>query len=109
MKVVILVKSGPSTDDAGRALQTADDMLAEGHAVSVYLLQEATRFCQPRNNCPNTARFGDLTAKKLEVNVLTQDAELRGIDFSAASGISNGTYESLVDLMASSDRVVGIL
>lgn len=110
MKIAMLLKSGPSTDNAGRALQAADDMMAQGHAVSLYLLQEAVRFRQPREGCPNTAKLQELIAKKLEVNVLTQDADLRGIDVAAAgSAISNGTYDSLVDLMASSDRVVGIL
>lgn len=39
MKIAILLKNGPGTDEAGGALQTADDMLARGNAVSLYLLQ----------------------------------------------------------------------
>jgi sulfur relay (sulfurtransferase) complex TusBCD TusD component (DsrE family) len=38
MKIAILLKSGPGTDAAARALQTAADMLAQGHSVSLYLL-----------------------------------------------------------------------
>lgn len=45
MKIAILLKNGPCTDEAGRALQTADDMLAQGNAVSLYLLHEAVRAC----------------------------------------------------------------
>jgi sulfur relay (sulfurtransferase) complex TusBCD TusD component (DsrE family) len=109
MKIAMLLKNGPCTDEAGRALQTADDLLAQGHAVHLYLLQEAARFCQQRNDCAHIAKLQDLTAKNLEVSVLARDAELRGIDAAAATGMSNGTYDSLVDLMASSDRVVGLL
>ena len=110
MKIAILLKSGPFTDEAGRALQTAGDMLVQGHAVSLYLLQEAVRFSQPRADCPNTAKLKELIAKNLEVKMLTRDAELRGIDVSAAGPtISDGSYEALVDLMTSCDRVVGIL
>ena len=110
MKIAILLKSGPCTDEAGRALQTAGDMLAQGHAVSLYLLQEAARFCQSRGKCPNSTSLQDLIDHNLEVRMLTRDAQLRGVE-AAAEGpaISDGSYESLVDLMASCDRVVGIL
>ena len=110
MKIAILLKSGACTDHAARALQTAEDMLAQGHAVSLYLLQEAVRFCQPRAECATTAKFQELIAKKLHVNVLACDAELRGIKVSAAGqAVVEGSYDALVDLMTSSDRVVGIL
>jgi sulfur transfer complex TusBCD TusB component (DsrH family) len=110
MKIAILLKSGPCTDEAGRVLQTAGDMLAQGHSVVLYLLQEAVRFCHPRPECSNTAKLQDLIAKNLEVNVLTSDAKLRGIDVAAVgSAIRDGSYESLVDLMTSCERVVGVL
>ena len=110
MKIAILLKSGPCTDEAGRALQTAEDMLALGHSVGLVLLQEAVRFCQPPADCSNAAKLQKLVAKNMAVHLLTRDAELRGI-LSGATGaaIKDGTYESLVDLMTSSDRVVGIL
>jgi sulfur relay (sulfurtransferase) complex TusBCD TusD component (DsrE family) len=110
MKIAILLKSGACTDKAYRALQTAEDMLSRGYAVSLYLLQEAVRFCHPREECSSTAKLQELIAKSLKVNVLTCDAELRGINVSAASlPVTEGSYKSLVDLMTSCDRVVGIL
>jgi sulfur transfer complex TusBCD TusB component (DsrH family) len=85
-------------------------MLAQGHDVSLYLLQEAVRFCQPRADCSDSAKLQDLIAKHLEVSALTTNASLRGIDASAADpAISDGSYEALVDLMTSCDRVVGNL
>jgi sulfur relay (sulfurtransferase) complex TusBCD TusD component (DsrE family) len=110
MKIAILLKSGPGTDAAARALQTAADMLAQGHSVSLYLLQEAVRFCHSGLKCSNFNGLQELIGKKLDVHVLAQDAELRGIDGpSAGQAVSDGSYESLVDLMAACDRVVGIL
>jgi sulfur relay (sulfurtransferase) complex TusBCD TusD component (DsrE family) len=110
MKIAILLKSGPCTDEAGRALQTADDMLAQGHSVSLYLLQEAVRFCRPRTTCPDSGKLAELIAKNLQAYVLPRDAELRGSGGSTAgSAISDGSYEALVDLMTTCDRVVGIL
>lgn len=86
------------------------DMLAQGHDVSLYLLQEAVRFCRPRATCPDSGKLTELIAKNLQVCVLPRDAELRGIDGSTAgSAISDGSYEALVDLMTTCDRVVGIL
>ncbi len=110
MKIIILLKSGPCTDEADRALQTAADMLAQGHAVSLYLLQEAVRFGSPIMKCSNSIGLQELIDKNLDVHVLTADARMRGIDTpSAGQKITEGSYESLVDLMDSCDRVVGIL
>jgi sulfur relay (sulfurtransferase) complex TusBCD TusD component (DsrE family) len=105
-----LLKSRPCTEEAGRALQTADDLLDRGHAVSLYLLQEAVRFCQPRAESANTVKLQDLIAKNLNVSALATDVELRGIDVNAAGlAIADGSYESLIELMESCDRIVGIL
>ena len=110
MKIAILLKSGPCTDEADRALQTAADMLAQGHSVSLYLLQEAVRFCRPAMKYSSSMGLQKLIDRSLDVHVLSHYAELRGIDApSAGQAISDGSYESLVDLMESCDRVVGIL
>jgi sulfur relay protein TusB/DsrH len=104
MKIAILLKSGPATPEAARALQTATDMLAQSHTVSFYLLQDAVRLCS------GSAGLQSLIDKNLKVHVLTHDAELRGISFACAGqAISGGSYESLIDLMESCDQVVGIL
>jgi len=110
MKIAILLKNGPCTDEADRALQTTADLLAQGHAVSLYLLQEAVRFCRPGIKCSNATGLGELTGKTLQIHVMTRDAKLRGIDVPAAGQtVLDGSYDSLVDLMDSCDRVVGIL
>ncbi len=110
MKVAILLKSGPCTVEASRALQTAEDMLSQGHLTSLYLLQEAVRFCGPGSKCLEFDTFGQLIKKGLEVHVLAKDAKLRGLSEPfAVQGVVEGSYESLVDLMESCDRVVGIL
>jgi sulfur relay (sulfurtransferase) complex TusBCD TusD component (DsrE family) len=110
MKIAILMKSGPCTDEADFALQTAADMLEQGHTVSLFLLQEAVRFCRPAIRCSNSIGLQELIDRNLEVHALSRNAELRGIDMqSIGHPISDGSYESLIDLLESCERVVGIL
>lgn len=109
MKIAILLKNGPGTTEAARTLQTAADLIDQGHTVSLYLLQEAVRFCShsPQDSGPTALR--SLMGKNLSVHVLARDAELRGIRLaSTAQAVTQGSYESLVDLLESSDRVIGI-
>src|SRR4030042_3272823 len=110
MKIAILLKSGPCTDEADHALQTTADMLAQGHRVSLFLLQEAVRFCRPPVKRPGSREIQEITNQNLEVHVLAQDAELRGIEDSVIIGtLFKGTYDSLIELMESCDRVIGVL
>jgi len=110
MNIAILLKNGPCTEEADRALQTAVDMRAQGHRVSLFLLQEAVRLCRHPAKRPGSMDIREITDSNIEVHVLVQDARLRGIEDSAVSGgIVKGTYDSLVELMESSDRVIGVL
>jgi len=85
-------------------------MLAQGHSVNLYLLQEAARFCGAHTKCSSSIDLRELIEKNLEIHVLMSDAKLRGINApSAGQGISEGSYESLIELMESCDRVIGIL
>jgi sulfur transfer complex TusBCD TusB component (DsrH family) len=110
MKIGLLLKSGPGSDNAVRALQTAGDMLAAGHSVSLFLLQEGVRLCSPGPGPSGPIGLQALMDRDLEVHVLTDDARLRGIDAVAGRpDLLAGSYESLVDLMESCDQVIGIL
>ena len=110
MKIAVLLKSGPTTTEAHRAFQVAADMLTQGHSVHLYLLQDAVNLCRPNLVYSSSVDLSRLIDEKLRVSVLIQDAELRGIDLkSVKQAISAGDYESLMDLMESSDRVIGML
>ncbi len=110
MKIAILLKSGPGTDHAERALQTCGDMLEAGHSVSLFLLQEGVRFCDSAANPRWGGMMEPLADKGLDIHVLTRDAGLRGMDTNNPDNrFSGGSFDSLVDLMESSDRVIGIL
>ena len=110
MKIAMLLKSGPSTIEAGRVLQTAGDLLSQGHAVSLWLLQDAVHFSRPFPGSPATAAFADLIAKNLSVYILGRDAALRGLEPPAAgASIATGDYDALIEVLESSDRVIGIL
>ncbi len=110
MKITMLLKSGPRTDEAQRAFVTASDMLAQGHDVALFLLQEAVRFCAPGLRVSDTLSLEQLIEKGLKVYALSNDLKLRGIDETLEQEqILKAGYDSLVDLMDASDRVMGIL
>jgi sulfur transfer complex TusBCD TusB component (DsrH family) len=110
MKVSILLKSGPNTAEAERTLTTASDMLSQGHSVTLCLLQDAVHFCRPEVRFPAADRLQALMERQLAVHVLKADYSLRGL--AAVPGnnaIIAGDYSFLIDLIESSDRVIGIL
>lgn len=110
MKIVILLKSGPSSIEAQRALQVTTDMMSRADTVHLCLLQDAVHLSRPDLKTDLTRTLDQLVDKGLQLSCLTRDAELRGLDVSAVPDkISGGTYETLVDLMTSSDRVIGML
>jgi sulfur relay protein TusB/DsrH len=110
MKIAFLLKSGPSTVEAERALTLASDMLSLGHSVSLYLLQDAVHLCRAGTRFPAVSHLQALLERNLAVQALKQDCSLRGIDsMSGARAISAGDYDDLIDLIESSDRVIGIL
>lgn len=92
--MVVIVKSSPDTEDGKRGVKLARDMAAD-----VVLLQNGVYFAQ---------------VERLEgfcgtAYVLDDDARLRGLrDSEIEKGIRRLDYGSLVDLMASEDKLVGM-
>jgi sulfur transfer complex TusBCD TusB component (DsrH family) len=110
MKVAILLKSGPDSAEAERTLTIASDMLSQGHAVTLGLMQDAVHLCRSGASSPVAVHFQTLLEKQLSVKALKQDCSLRGIgQVSEKNAINTGDYSSLIDLIESSDRVIGIL
>jgi len=110
MKMAILLKSGPRTDEAKAAIRIASEILEQGHEAHVYLLQEAVRYCHPGAAISDRKALEKLMDKGLNVHVLASDAQLRGVDVSCEEGdFVKGSYDSLIELLETSDRVVGIL
>lgn len=74
------------------------------------MLQDAVHLCRPGLEGPAGVRLRALMEKTLAVYVMTQDAALRGFEaMIPGQMISQADYDSLIDLMESSDRVVGML
>jgi sulfur transfer complex TusBCD TusB component (DsrH family) len=110
MKITILLKSGPASVEAQRVIQVAADMMSQGDAVHLYLLQDAVHLSRAALKTDVSTALDRLIDQGLDVSFLSQDAELRGLDVSGVPDkISGGTYDTLVDLMTSSDRVIGLL
>lgn len=110
MKIAILLKSRPFSVQVARALEVTADMMFQSHAVHLYLLQDAVLLVGPDSENDSSVELHRLVAQGLKAEFLIQDARLRGMDLSSLPpGIPGGTYETLVDLMEDSDRVIGLL
>lgn len=110
MKVAILLKSGPDTAETERTLTMASDMLTQGHAVTLCLLQDSIHLCRSGADFQAAGCFQKLLEKQLAVQVLKSDCHLRGIDPVSETGrITACDYSSIVDLIESADRTIGIL
>ena len=110
MKMLILLKSGPDTMEAERTMTTASDMVSQGHSVTLCLVQDAVHFCRGELQSPVVSRLRTLIDKHLVVQALLSDCSLRGITPpSDTSCIATGDYSSMVDLIESADRTIGIL
>lgn len=105
MKILLILKRGPKTMEAQRALEMAREMAALGHQVSLFLLQEGVHLARRVAGEPDS-----LWPEGLAVQVLAQDLSLRGFgpDWLRES-VLLGSYESLVELIEKSDRVIGVL
>lgn len=92
--MIVLIKSGPETVEGKRAVQLASDAAAD-----LVLLQNGAYF----------ARKGVLEGFAGKTYLLDEDARLRGL---TAGELRAGTkaldYDSLVELMAGEDKVVGM-
>jgi sulfur transfer complex TusBCD TusB component (DsrH family) len=110
MKMLILLKSGPDSVEAERTLTTASDLLSQGHSITLCLLQEAVHFCRGELQFPAMSRLQTLMDRNLDVQDLLSDCSLRGITPpSDTSRITAGDYSSMVDLIESADRTIGLL
>lgn len=110
MKLLILLKSGPDTVEAERILTTASDMLSQGHSVALCLLQDAVHFSRAELQTPVVSRLKTLIDRNLVVQALLSDCSLRGITPpSDTNRIATGDYSSIVNLIESADRTIGIL
>ena len=94
--MIVIVKSAPDTSEGKRGVKTARDMSAD-----LVLLQNGVYFTQGE-------RLEDLGFYRAAY-VLNEDRKLRGLkDNDTKKNIKNISYDGLVDLMAESDKVIGM-
>lgn len=92
--MIVIVKSAPDTPDGQRGLKLARDMAAD-----LLLLQSSVYFAQRQ-------RLEDFPGR---VYVLEEDLRLRGLsDSQIGKGIKIIDYDTAVDLMAESEKIVGM-
>lgn len=113
--VLMLVSSAPSSPNAARAFQTALTLRAQGHAVSLFLLQDAVLAgLQVADGASASAAqalgAGVALPKGLSVYALGEDLALRGFTPSKLwDGVRVADYAQLVDLFEQHPRVIGAL
>lgn len=101
-RIAVLVTSSPDTPAAGRAFQLVRDLAAQGHQVTLGLLEDAV--------VGGTGRLPQVPLQQsAAVMVLAEDLTLRGIDQAQLHPVCRAcTYSELIDqVMMKSDRALG--
>lgn len=94
--MLVIIKSAPDTPEGKRGVRLACDMYAD-----IVLLQNGVYFIQKD-------KLEDLGFVR-SAYVLEDDRRLRGLKANSANkNIKGINYDSLVDLMAESDKVIGM-
>jgi sulfur relay protein TusB/DsrH len=92
--MLVIIKSGPATPDGEGAVKLAREMGSD-----ICLVQNAVYFA-------HSSRLGNFGGK---VSALDEDVKLRGLTKDMdLNGIKTVDYNDMVDLMATSDGVIGM-
>lgn len=94
---MIVVRSGPGTTGAQRALSLAAAHAARGEAFTLVLLGDAVLLAR------------EASATGAQVACLEEDASMRGLAVAGLSGVRMLDYAELVDLLMGDARVMGAL
>ncbi len=107
--VLMLVNSAPSSPNVARAFQTALTLRAQGHAVSLFLLQDAVLAgLQVADGA--SASAAQALGAGVALYALGEDLALRGFTPSKLwDGVRVADYAQLVDLFDQHPRVIGAL
>lgn len=93
--MLIIIRSSPDTEEGRRGVKLARDLSAD-----IVLLQNGVYFIQEQ-------RLQDSGFYKT-VYVLEEDRRLRGLKADEDRNINDVSYDGLVDLMAGTDKVIGM-
>lgn len=96
-QTALVIRSGPASQEARRALQLAQELKAAGETPLLCLIGDAVWMAAE----PGRARW--------RIFCLEESLQIRGISPNrSANGIEVGTYSDLIDrLMADETRVIG--
>ncbi|MHB9144517.1 MAG: DsrH/TusB family sulfur metabolism protein [Symbiobacteriia bacterium] len=101
-RIAVLVASNPGTPAAGRAFQLVRDLSAQGHQITLVLLEDAV--------VGSTGRLSEVPLEQsTAVMVLAEDLALRGIDLAGLHPACRScTYAEIIDqVMVKNDRTLG--
>ena len=102
--ILLLVNSAPSSVNAQRAWQTAQSLHEQGHAVTVFLIQDGVLA-----GLNGETALRDLP-REITSYVLGEDLQLRGFtQLKLRERVQVADYARLVDLFDQHTRVIGAL
>jgi sulfur relay (sulfurtransferase) complex TusBCD TusD component (DsrE family) len=106
---VVVLRSGPRTSEADRALRFAESLLEQGGQLSLALLEDAVLIALKDGELPSQQRLRSLLQAGAGCVYLAEDLTMRGFaSDQVAQGSAPASYERLVDvLLADGSRVVG--
>jgi len=108
--VLFLLNSAPSQPGAARAIQSAVTLRAQGHAVSLFLFQDAVLMAVKCDGHGAHAPVKQTLAADIPIYALGEDLAMRGFTpLKLWEGIQVADYNELVDLFEQHTRVIGAL
>jgi sulfur relay protein TusB/DsrH len=108
--ILFLVNSAPSSPNVERAFHTAFTLREQGHAVSIFLIQDGVLGGLASEGDDGHSHVAQALDAGIAVQVLGEDLALRG--FTAArlrNGVGVADYSQLIDLFDQHRRVIGAL
>jgi len=95
MRLAILLTASYGTEDRHSALQIARAALAQGHSVSVFLMDDGVF---------NAAEVADLIGERCEVALCSHNADQRGL--SGDERVLLGSQHDWARMVSAADRVI---
>lgn len=108
--ILLLVNSAPSNPNLDRAFESALALKAQGHPVSMFLLQDAVLAGLKGDGAGGAPSSSQALSAGITIYALNEDLAMRGFTASKLrDGIQLGDYGQLVDLFDQHTRVIGAL
>ncbi|MBI5651024.1 MAG: DsrE family protein [Chloroflexi bacterium] len=108
--ILFLINSQPASPNAARAFESALTLRADGHPITLFLLQDAVLTGLKGEGSQAGMLMGHIQCKGISVYALGEDLAMRGFtQTNLRDGICIADYAQMVDLFETHTRVIGAL